>query len=366
MLAEDNSASVVDASSALSTDEALKWITDHYQEGWGGTQSLTSADIDRLRSALSPNIVSDQAADSLFLSQALLNISSGQGKIAQGQRIVDRGEIVTPQIYTNLRTYEDLLSKTEDQSTSTLLVILAQLAYVLVIFATLYIYMYIYRPKVFANTRMMTFVVSLITLTTLLTVLMFESFTFGIYLVPFAIVPVMVMIFVDSRTAVFSLVITIMLSALVAVYQFQFVFIEFMAGALATFSLRQLTRRSQLLRTSLVTFVSYCLAFTIIDVIAEGTFREIDPKIYLSFVVNALLLSLTYVLIFLIEKIFGFTSNVTLVELSDINNPLLRRMAEVAPGTFQHSMQVSTLATDAARAMAPTPSSSAPEHSIMT
>jgi len=349
ILAEDNTAAAVDASQTMSSEEACKWITDHYQEGWGGTLSLTPEDVQRLRSIVQPNIIPDAATDSVFLGQALLNISSGQGKIRQGQRIVDRGEIVTPQIYTNLRTYETMLAKSESDYSQTLFMTLSQLAYVLVIFITLYIYMAIYRPSVYGNMRMMVFIMSLITLFVLFTVLMFETFTMGIYLVPFATVPVMVLIFVDSRTAVFSLLVTVMIAALVAVYQFQFVFMELMAGVMAAFSLRQLSRRSQLLRTSVMTFVSYCVTFTIAAVAVQGSFESLDPKLYLSFGINAVLLSLTYVLIFVIEKVFGFTSAVTLVELSDINNPLLRRLAEEAPGTFQHSMQVSTLATEAAR-----------------
>ncbi len=351
VLAKDNSATAIDASEAMSTEEACKWITDHYQEGWGGTFSLTAEDVERLRKSLAPNIISDAATDSVFLGQALLSISSGQGKITQGQRIVDRGEIVTPQIYTNLRTYEEMLAKNGNDASETLMVILGQLLYVIAIFSTLYIYMALYRPAVYRNLRMMVFLMSIITLFVLFAVLMFETFTLGIYIVPFATVPVMVLIFIDSRTAVFSLVATVLISALIAIYQFQFIFMEFLVGVMAAFSLRQLSRRSQLLRTSLVTFLTYCLSFTIAALVSQGSFDGLDPKLYLSFGINAVLLSLTYVLIFLIEKIFGFTSRVTLVELSDINNPLLRRLAEEAPGTFQHSMQVSTLATEGARAI---------------
>jgi len=351
ILADDNSASAVDAADALSTEEASKWICDHYQEGWGGTFALNTEDVQRLRNSLSPNIIPDHSTDSTYLAQALLSISSGQGKITQGQRIVDRGEIVTPQVYTNLRTYEEMLAKNGNDSSESIVVFFGQLVYVLVIFSALYLYIYIYRPQVYANLRMMLFLTGIITIFELFTVLMFETFTLGIYLAPFATIPVMVLIFIDSRTAVFSLVTAVMIAALIAIYQFQFIFMELMVGAMATFSLRQLSSRSQLLRTSVITFFVYCLTFTVASLVAQGSFEDIDPKLYLSFGINAILLSLTYVLIFVIEKIFGFTSTVTLVELSDINNPLLRRLAEEAPGTFQHSIQVSTLAAEAARAV---------------
>lgn len=351
ILSDDNSATSVDASSAISTEEACKWITDHFQADWGVSMPLNTEDIARLRGSITPNYIPDPATDSLYLGQALLSISSGQGKITQGQRIVDRGEIVTPQIFTNLKTYEEMLAKEDSDDSETLLMILGQFLYVICVFTTLYIYIRQYRPQVYANFRMMVFLVSIITTFVLLSVLSFETFTLGVYLVPFATVPVMVLIFLDSRTAVFSLVTTVLIAALVATYQFQFIFMQFVAGTSAVFCLRQLSRRSQLLRASFVTFIAYGVAFTVALLITQGSFEGVEYKIYLTFAINAVLLSLTYVLIFLIEKIFGFTSTVTLVELSDINNPMLRRLAEEAPGTFQHSMQVSTLATEAARAI---------------
>lgn len=355
ILGSDGSATATDASRILNTDEALKLLTDRYQESNGSTLPLSAEDVERLRRSLSPNIIADAATDSLYMSQALLSISSGQGKIAQGQRIVDRGEIITPQIYTNLNTYEEMLLQRGGGNNQSLLLIAGQTLYLLILFGALYLYLYLYRRHVFDDIRMIVFLMSLITLIVLFAALMAETFTLGIYIVPFAVVPVMVLIFIDSRTAVFSMVITVMAAALIAIYQYQFIFMELTAGCMATFSLRQLTARSQLLRTSAVTFLTYCLTFTVSVLLHQGTLEGLDPKLFLSYGINAVLLTLTYVLIFLIEKMFGFTSMVTLVELSDINNTLLRRLAEEAPGTFQHSIQVSTLATEAARAIGANP-----------
>lgn len=349
---DDNMSNALDASSMYSTEEACKWIIDNYGNSWGAIEEISASDVDALRDALIPNIKIDSINDEKYLNLELQSINAGQGKIRQGQRIVDRGEIITPQIYTNLRTYEEMLSKTTDKDRShNIFTIVGQIAYVLFAFALFYFYLAVYRPKIFANIRYLTFLVSIITLFNLLAILMFESFNLGIYLTPFAAVPVMVLIFIDARTAFVSLLITVLISALIAVYQFQFIVSEITVGFMAIVSLNQLSRRSQLLRTSLVILATYCVVSLILLCVNGSNLSDIDWRMFMAYVINSLLFSLTYVLILLIEKIFGFTSAVTLVELSDINNPLLRRLSEEAPGTFQHSLQVSTLAADAAHAI---------------
>lgn len=349
---DNNMANAIDASAMYSTEEACKWIIDNYRNAWGAIDEITSTDVDALRKALLPNIVVDSVNDEKYLNMELQSINAGQGKIRQGQRIVDRGEIITPQIYTNLQTYEEMLSKTDETDRShNLLTVAGQVAYVLLAFVLFYIYLAVYRPKVFKSVRHITFLVSLIVLFNLLAALLFENFAVGMYLTPFAAVPVMVMIFIDSRTAFVTLLITVLISVLMATYQFQFLVSEITVGFMAVVSLNQLSRRSQLLRTSLVVFATYCILGMTLVCVDGGEFADIDWHMFMAYAINSVLFSLTYVLILLIEKLFGFTSAVTLVELSDINNPLLRRLAEEAPGTFQHSMQVSTLAADAAHAI---------------
>lgn len=349
---DDNMANSIDASDMYSVSEACKWVVDNYDPDMTSYYSLEPADVDAINNVVTPNVTLDKANDEKYLSLELQAVNAGQGKIRQGQRIVDRGEIITPQIYRNLKTYEEMLSKTADDDRShDLMVFISQLLYVIVVFSMLYLYLAVYRPKVFASLRYLTFVISLITIFTVLAAVMFENFSIGIYLTPFATVPVMILIFIDSRTAFMSLLATVLLTALIATYQYQFMVSELITGFMAIVSLNQLSRRSQLLRTSVIIFLSYSIIGVVLVVLGGGDINEIDWHMFLAYAINSVLFSLTYVLIVLIEKIFGFTSAVTLVELSDINNPLLRRLAEEAPGTFQHSMQVSTLAADAAHAI---------------
>lgn len=347
-----NAVVTINASGMLSPARAFGMIDSaFYAESREGDRKLSPEIGKALNISLSPNIVLDTATDYKYRSQDYLNVTGAMGVIKKGQRIVDRGEIVTPQIFTNLNTYLDMMASQQSESDTHIYFLIGQCLYIVFIFTLLYSFLYIYRSSFYANLRQMTFLVFFITLFVVFSVVMFEYFANGIYLVPFAAVPVIIVVFFDSRTAIFALVTTIMISALVATYQFSFIFMELCVGLIATFSIRQLSRRSQLLRTAVLSFITYCLAMVVVSLLTSGNLSLLSWRLLGTFAINSVILSFAYVLILVIEKLFGFTSTVTLVELSDINNPVLRQLAEEAPGTFQHSMQVSTLAAEAARAI---------------
>ncbi len=350
---DDLSIVTVDASAMLSTTKAFQLIDSLYVTGNGhkNTARLSKEMADALVASLVPNIVTDTVTDAKFRSQEYLNVAGALGVIKKGQRIVDRGEIITPQIYTNLNTYQDVLEKNQGGNDSNVLFMVGQGLYLAVMIVMLYMFLALYRPKLFSNLRYLTFITSFIALFVVFAIEMFEYVHNGIYMVPFAAVPVVIMVFTDTRTAIFSMIITVLVSALVATFPLQFIFTEIIVGLVATFSLHQLTRRSQLLRTALLTFGMYLICYVTITLINDGSFHPLVWRMVSIYAINSVLLSFAYILILIFEKIYGFTSLVTLVELGDINTPILRKMAEVAPGTFQHSIQVSTLASEAARAI---------------
>lgn len=342
----------VNAAGMLSPARAFARIDSVYNATFSPDSQRLSPEIGKaLNMCLAPNIVIDTATDYKYRSQEYLNVTGAMGVIKKGQRIVDRGEIITPQIFTNLNTYIEMMNKRQGHSGNHTYFILGQALYIIIVYILLYSFMSLYRSRFFSNVRQMMFLMSFITLFVVFSIAMFEYVANGIYLVPFAAVPVIILVFFDSRTAIFALITTILISSLVAIYQFQFIFMELCVGLTATFSIRQLSRRSQLLRTAIVSFAAYTVSYFAMCLLTEGNLSNFSPKILGMFAVNSVILSFAYILILVIEKIFGFTSTVTLVELSDINSPLLRQLAEEAPGTFQHSMQVSTLAAEAARAI---------------
>ena len=220
-----------------------------------------------------------------------------------------------------------------------------------ILFAALYSYLYYFRPDYFSDNRTVVFLMSLLTVFTLFTFAMQAAFRSGLYISPFTMVPILVLVFLDSRTAYFAHLIQVLICTIVAPFPLEFVFIQFIAGVVAIDSLKDLARRSQLIRTAALIFVAYSLCYISIEVMQSGSLAKTEGRIFGCFGINAILISFSYVLMFLLERVFGYTSRVTLVELSDTNNPLLRELSEECPGTFNHSMAVSNLASVAAQAI---------------
>ncbi|MBD5268876.1 MAG: HDIG domain-containing protein [Bacteroides sp.] len=341
-----------EGNSLLTSKQAFDYVDSAYSAATGIKRGEMKASLARsLTAVIAPDVLLDSVNDTKYRNQELLNVSGALGVIKKGQRIVDRGEIINRQIFTNLNTYQELLQSKRAETTTNYYFYLGQGLYILICWLILYIFLAIYRKEFYANLRKMTFLVCYITFFTVVAALVLEWNPTALSLIPFAAVPVIVMVFFDSRTAIFSLLVCVLMMGLIATYQFQFVFLELTAGLAATFSINHLSKRSQLLRTAIVTLAVYCLAYTALTIATDGNLDNFSPRLILFFFFNSLILSFAYILVLIVEKCFGFTSMVTLVELSDINNPLLRRLAEEAPGTFQHSMQVSTLAAEAARAI---------------
>ena len=342
----------IDCNEMMSPAMAFEFIDSAYRESGAPVIEQHNDEIaSALNTILMPNVVLDTAADQKFRKQEYLTADASIGVIKKGQRIVDRGEIVTPQIFTNLNTYLQKVAENHGEDNTDTYFYVGQALFILICFAGLYIFLAEYRERFFSSLRKMLFLMTFITLFVVFAILMFEYFRNGIYLVPFAAVPVVILVFFDSRTAIFSLLVAVMISSIVAIEPLQFIFLELAAGLTAAFSMRTLSRRGQLLKTAALSFVAYVLAYTTLLLLDNGTLVGYEWRLIGIFAINAVVLSFVYILVLVIEKLFGFTSTVTLVELSDINSPLLRRLAQEAPGTFQHSMQVSMLAAEGARAI---------------
>ena len=196
--------------------------------------------------------------------------------------------------------------------------------------------------------RSITFIVALVTGFSVAAFMLFHSFHNSVYFIPLAIVPILIVTFFDSRTAFYVAIIQTLICSLAVDDGLEFILLHLPVAAIAINSLQELSKRSQLIRSALLVFVGYCLIAVALCALSEGSVMTIDPKVFFYFAINAIFLSFAYVLIFVLERLFGFTSKVTLVELSDVNNPLLRELSEKCPGTFQHSMQLSNLVSEAA------------------
>lgn len=298
---------------------------------------------------LQPNVTIDSVETERMLAEVCQRAMAPVGVIQQGERVIDKGDIVTPQLAMVLQTYEEMAA---ERGTGTVsehyYPVFGQALYLFLLLGVLYLYLAVFRPAYFANRKMLSFLMLLLVGFTFFSYTLASTFASGLYIVPFTMVPIMTVIFLDSRTALFLHFIQVMVAAVIAVFPLEFIFMQFVAGTVAIDSIKDLSRRSQLIRTAFYVFLAYSLAYLAIEVMQTGSIERMSSRMFGYFGINAVLVSFAYILLFLFERVFGFTSRVTLVELSDINNPLLLKLSEECPGTFQHSMSVSNLASAAA------------------
>jgi hypothetical protein len=309
----------------------------------GEVQSLGLATL------LSPNIVEDKSATEQYRNTLIQPIVAAVGVIQKGERIIDRGDRVSPQLYEVLKSYEQALEKTGTiDRNRQIYTLIGQTAFAVCIFVMLYVYFFFFTDDGLKQWKRLLPVMLLMVLLFVFAAVLAQSFNSGIYMVPLALLPIVIQALYDSKMAFFVFVLEVLLTAVLSSFQLEYIFVEVTAGTVAIISLRELSKRSQLLRSALMAFVTYVVGYVAVELMSAGDIDSLSGRILGYFAINAVLISFAYILIFIMEKVFGLTSVVTLVELSDINNPLLRDLSRECPGTFQHSMAVSNLASEAA------------------
>ena len=301
-----------------------------------------------LNDYITPNLVYDEEKSEAAQKDLLSNISWANGFVLNGQKIIDRGEIVDEQTYNILESLRKEWEKRSDSVQEKRLTLAGQILYVGIFLFCFMAYLELFRADYYERKGTLTSLFALIVFFPVLSSIMVEQNLSSIYVVPFAMIPIIVRVFLDSRTAFMAHVTIILLCSITLRFPHEFILLQVVAGMVAIYSLRELSQRSQLLRTALVVFISYALLYFAFELIHEDDLTKLNTRMYIYFMINGILLLFAYPLLFLLEKIFGFTSDVTLLELSNINNSLLREMSEVAPGTFQHSLQMANLAAAAA------------------
>ena len=296
------------------------------------------------------NLQYDSITSDNLRQNILSSISLTHGMVQEGEKIIDTGEIVSERTYQILeslrRTIEEQNLSHRQSLTSTIGVGL----YIVVLVAMFGMYLYTYRRKLLYNLRHMLFFTILMALLVTTAFIVLRHVAAGyIYLIPFAWVPIIARVFYDSRTAIFIHLITILIVSIAAPAPYVFVLLQVITGIVAVISLRDMTQRAQLAQTALFVFLTYSIVYTAITMLVTGEIMNVEYHYYIYFAINAVLVICAYGLIFLFERTFGLVSNITLVELTNVNSNLMLEFAEKAPGTFQHSLQVSNLATEAAK-----------------
>ena len=348
---EGNTSSFVQTSSVRSVRDAYRYVTDadvYVHERYILLEH-------NLENFIQPNLQYDPSRSESDLAAQLNGISHFRGMVVADQKIIDQGEIVDEEKSLIIKSYLDIVNERTSSKRFQLLTWSGRALFVVICFLVLFVYLSLYRIDDIESRSILYFLLGSITLFTVCVGFYSQYSKWSIFLFPCSMLAIMLRIFLDSRTAFTGYLVFVLTTSLTISMPYEYVLLQLIAGLTGIYSLKELSQRSQILLTCLLIFVSYSLVWFALQMTQLENILDIDPLIFLYFAINCIVILLVYPLLFVIEKLFGFTSNVTLIELSNINNPLLRELAEKAPGTFQHSMQVSTLAAEAARRLKANP-----------
>ncbi len=298
-------------------------------------------------------IISNLKYDSLISetskTELLKSLSLTSGMMQTGERIIDRGEIVSSEAFQILISLKKATEERKVSYGQTALVTIGRIMIITGEILLFFLYVYLFRPRIFNENRNLILISLLMVLIISLTAFIIKNTGFNYYIIPYALLPVMVRVFYDSRTALFAHIITMMIVALMVDNSFRFLILQIFIGMAAVSSLKDMTQRSQLAQTAFIIFLCYTGIYLAHEFIIEGELNKVHWLPILHFAISSTFLLFAYVLIYVFEKVFGLISAVTLVELTNINSDLMMEFAEKAPGTFQHTLQVSNLATEAAK-----------------
>jgi len=292
---------------------------------------------------IAENLSFDEQMNKKERKQLLDELSSTKGMVQAGERIIFQGDLVGPEKYIILESLKKTYETKRGDNIEYFLVIAGRMVIISTLIALMFLYLIFYRRELFDHKRKLTFIILMIVIMVFIAAIATKIETISIYIVPMAILPILVRIFFDSRTAIFSLMITTLLIGYFAPNSYEFIILQMIAGIIAVFSLNKLHKRSHVVFSALWVFLAYSIVYIALALVQEGSLKTINWTTLKWFGFSSFFIFITYPLIYIFEKIFGFVSDVTLIELSNTNQPLLRKLAEEAPGTFQHSLQVANL-----------------------
>ena len=297
-----------------------------------------------LNEYLTPNLTYDKERSETERADVISSVALASGMVLTGQKIIDRGEIVDEHTFRVLSSFEREMVRRSANSSEVSSTIAGQTLFVGIIMILFTLYIALFRKDYFEKPRSLMMLYALITIFPILVSLMMEHNVLSVYVLPFAIVPIFVRVFMDSRTAFISHVVMTLICAAAVKYQYEFIIIQLVAGLVAIYSLRELSQRAQLFKTAILVTLASCAVYFALQLMQDNSILTMDHSMYKHFIANGVMLLFAYPLMLVVEKMFGFISNVTLIELSNTSKDLLRKMSEVAPGTFQHSIMVGNLA----------------------
>lgn len=340
-LVNDNVSSKANSQDVFTTDQALVYFKNNFK-----SVDVRFKDVltDLVESHLKPNLIFDEGLTETIKNSTVNSISTTKGMVQKGELIVAKGNFVDDEIYQKLVSFKEAYEAQAKNIGDNKLVYLGQVLLVGFIITLLMVFLYLFRKDIFADNRQLSLLLIVITSMLLALTWALKLNLNSLYYIPFCIVPIIIRILFDTRLALNLHLLVILIAGFFVPNSFEFVFYQTTAGMVAIYSIKNLLKREQLLISASFILAAYFVSFVGIALLREGDFKQIDWSLFVPFIFSVLLSLLAYPLIYAFERVFGITSDVALIELTNTNNKLLRELAFKAPGTFQHSLQVANLA----------------------
>ncbi len=309
---------------------------------------LASSVRQTLDDAILANITYDESLTEKIKEEAISGIVTTKGLVRQGDLIVQKRAVVTDEVYDQLMSLRGKFQDETFSKDSSFAVFGGYMLLTMLVLGSFMMYVHAYRREIIDNWRFLAFVLVWLLAFSYLTKIVGQVDALSVYVIPYCIVPVVVRHFFTYRLAFFTHVMVVLISVFLTTLGYQFIFMQIVAGVIAVLVIADARDWSKFFRSVLFIFLAYGLAFFGLSLIEEGGLESMDTSVFYWLLFNGLLTLLAFPLIPLVERVFGFTSSISLVELSDVNRPLLRELAIKAPGTMQHTIQVANLAEAAA------------------
>jgi len=300
--------------------------------------------IQLIANQLKANYVYDEAITDKLEENALNSLSTTRGMVQKGELIITKGTMVNSVIYQKLESLRAAYEEDAKIIGNRNLILLGQFLLAGLIITLLMVFLFLFRKDIYADNRQLALILLVIT-----GMLIGLSWAIrinipSVYYIPFCIVPIIIRILFDTRLALNIHLLVVLIAGFFVPNSFEFSFLQISAGMVAIYSIKNLIKREQFLISALLILLNYFIAFTGISLIRDGSLTDIEWLNFVPFIFSVLFSLLAYPLIYAFEKMFGITSDVTLMELTNTNSNLLRDLSLKAPGTFQHSLQVANLA----------------------
>ncbi len=338
----DNNISIkANSQDIFTTETALNYFKANFKSINARVNDVV---VDLVESHLKPNIIFDEGLTLLVQNSTINSLSTTKGMVQKGELIIAKGSTIDEEAYQKLLSFKETYEAQTKTIGDNKLVYLGQVFLVGFIITLLMVFLYLFRKDIFADNRQLSLILLVITSMLLALTWAIKLELSSLYYIPFCIVPIIIRILFDTRLALNLHLLVILIAGFFVPNSFEFVFYQTTAGMVAIYSIKNLIKREQLLISASFILAAYFVSFVGIALLREGSYKQIEWVNFLPFIFSVLLSLLAYPLIYAFERVFGITSDVALIELTNTNNKLLRELAFKAPGTFQHSLQVANLA----------------------